>query len=204
MRTNVDQLLDIPPHKSVLIFSQFRSGSTALADHISKKLDVTNFDEAFHNCYPQRNRDFLDHLPKRCVFKVTGDQAGQAPAHVLDRLWNDCYVIKLSRQNLLDQCTSWVISERGNTVWHQKRGQQVNDYTVNIERNWFQLHINQIIRTNRMHNEFHHPKGFDLELEYEKITIPKSDYQPRKRPDNYTQVRNSVAEILNNHFGISV
>jgi len=194
---------NIPKNKSVLIFAYFRSGSTALCDQIAKQLNVPNFDEAFHNCYPDRRDEFLKYYPKRCVFKIMGDQTGGKYTAQINNAFRDCYTIKLTRRDLAAQCTSWVISQMG-YIWHQYKTMQMSDYTIEIDHKWFKLYINQILQSNQLIDSFTRYTNFDKHLVYEDLKPITGDYIKRKKPTNYTEVYDSVKIILERNHGYNL
>ena len=112
--------IDLPDSKSIIVFSSFRTRSTALCDWIAQEKGLTNFDEAF--LYVERAISFVNFInrsPGNFVAKVMCSPHQYTPAiqQFLKPLLNQCTLIRLHRRNVFAQITSFYIASVTNQ-WH--------------------------------------------------------------------------------------
>jgi hypothetical protein len=112
--------IDLPDNKSVIVFSSFRTRSTALCDWIAQQKGLTNFDEAFVNV--ERAMAFVNYSNRssgKFVVKVMCSTQQYTPEirQFLQPLLDQCTLIRLHRQNVFAQITSFYIAAVTNQ-WH--------------------------------------------------------------------------------------
>jgi len=112
--------IDLPDNKSIIVFSSFRTRSTALCDWIAQEKGLTNFDEAF--VYVERAISFVNFINRSSgnfVAKVMCSPHQYTPdtQQFLKPLLNQCTLIRLHRRNVFAQITSFYIAAVTNQ-WH--------------------------------------------------------------------------------------
>lgn len=180
--------LTIPFGKSVVIFTSYRTGSTALCDYISKKYKLTNFDEVLHNMVPARTSKFLAYKGNY-VIKIMPDQLTDEYSSLLKTIINNSFIIKLTRTNVIKQIASFYICCE-TAKWHYKVSELTSDYKINIYNNDYPF--DYIISNNRQLENFKY--HYDLELTYEDLEIPNTDYKIYNKPTNYVKLIEMVTE----------
>ena len=58
--------LNVSDDKTILVFANYRTGSTALCDWLSKKTGLVNYDEAFHPLGVTNS----NYKNKKCIIKI--------------------------------------------------------------------------------------------------------------------------------------
>jgi LPS sulfotransferase NodH len=182
--------LNIPLGKSVVIFTSYRTGSTALCDFISKKYNLTNFDEVFHNHIElqQRRKKFLNYQGK-FVIKIMPDQITNENKELIVKLIKECFIIKLTRTDVIKQIASFYICCETNK-WHYKVPEITSNYKINIYNNDYLF--DHIISTNQQLENLDY--GYDLELAYEDLEITNTDYKIYNKPTNYVELIEMVTQ----------
>jgi hypothetical protein len=112
--------IDVPGNRSVIVFSSFRTRSTALCDCIAQQNGLTNFDEAFLNV--RRTMSFVNFVNNQSgnfVIKVMCNTNQYTPEiqQFLQPLLNQCTIIRLRRRDVIAQIISFYIAAV-NDRWH--------------------------------------------------------------------------------------
>jgi LPS sulfotransferase NodH len=179
--------LTIPENKSVVIFTSYRTGSTALCDYISKKYKLTNFDEVFHGMVPDRTKRFLDYKGNY-VIKIMPDQITDRYGSfkygsLLKKIVNESFIIKLTRADVVKQIASFYICCETDK-WHYKVPELISDYKINIHNTDYPF--DYIMSNNRQLENLEY--CYDLVLTYEDLEITNTDYKIYNKPTNYTEL----------------
>lgn len=190
----------IPPDtKNVIVFSQYRSGSTALCDFLGKKFKLTNYGEVFHINTPKKEKEkylkLFNNIPT--IIKIPSSNIDQIPIEVLTNIWNNSLIIKLTRKNFLLQSISWYSANASN-YWTSfdiiKKDYSIPILPRSITDKW--------IKT--LHFQNHYvgslKKRFDLEYYYEDLNLLGSSLTKIIKPNNYDQVYNHVEKSVKKIF----
>lgn len=190
--------INIPEDKPVLIFTSYRTGSTALCDTISTQLNRRNFDEAYHpTLFPERHKDYMEYKKDHSdfVFKIMPDQITEENKQDISEMFERCYKIKLVRHNIIAQIASWYVS-MVTDFWHQTEDNKMNVNQVPISEEFMLICCNRILWNNQIVANLP-DEGFDIEIVYESFDGGiESKYQPRNRPDNYDEILQLVEKTL--------
>lgn len=195
--------------RSIMVVATYRSGSTALCDYIAKQTGLLNCDEVFHPadavCLYERVKD------QRMVFKIM-------PDHKFEKYWTElvdtCYVVGLSRKNIVEQIASLCLASQRRT-WHYVKENTLQpnilnnpthtpfpvlsadvNYTADLDIENIENQCRYILD---MYNKFNTLREhFDTDLVYEDIQtdLAASDYVPYPKPDNYQELISVITHAL--------
>lgn len=195
MTVDIDNLLNVPSGKPVILWSYYRAGSTAVCDFIAKKYFYKNFDEAFHNSYPDRRDKFLQYQAGHTnfVIKIMADQWQEKWQPLQSDLWNRSYTVKLTRRNFHAQLVSWYISYHSNH-WHQTKNQKKQRYTVMLDERFMKLWCTKLKNYNKTIDNYRGP--FDAQIVYESFGVYNTDFTKRRRPDNYQDISECAKKVI--------
>jgi len=184
-----------PSNKSILVLSNYRTGSTAFCDTIAKHFDLKNYDE--HLYYSAESyQNILDLVDQnQIIFKIQPDQI---PVNCWEELTKKCYVIGLERKNILNQIVSFYICSR-TQVWHNTdKNPDVEKLTADIAIDRFDIEdeIRYILKMRKIYNE--NKKYCDVTFIYEDIlsNFENTDYKLSSKPNNFIDIYNSVEKIF--------
>ena len=190
--------LDIPDHKPVLIYTSYRTGSTALCDTIASQLNRKNFDEAYHpTLFPERHREYMHYKKTNTdfVLKIMPDQITEANKDDIGTMFEQCYRIRLVRQDIVAQIASWYVS-MVTDFWHQTEHKQMAVDTVPINEEFMLSCCHRILWNNDQVASFP-AEAFDANITYENIPGGiHSQYRPRNRSNNYEEILQLVEQTL--------
>jgi LPS sulfotransferase NodH len=190
--------LIIPPNKSVIIFSSYRTGSTALCDYFAKEYGLGNFDEVFHECVPIRTENFKKFIKSNgnFVIKIMPDQINDSNIDFVNQLAANSFLIKLSRKNIVKQITSLYLCYKTDQ-WHFKKTDNSQPYTVPINPEHFENTIEYILKNNSALDMFDYL--YDLKLYYEDLATVDTQYAVYHKPSNYQDLVNAIEEKLKDY-----
>lgn len=184
-------MIELPglTNQSIVVLANYRSGSTAFCDYLSKTTGAQNFDELF-----QDGKDFsfyekIKH--NRFIIKI---QPNQIPQQYWPELVANCFVIGLYRKSMLDQISSFYLGHCTGT-WHYQTS-QTGAYTVNIDRLDLEDQCRYLLEMNQQYQANRH--YCNIELAYEDIIqdLKISDYKRYPKPNNFDQLICKVQEFL--------
>ena len=183
---------NIPTNESIIILANYRTGSTALCNWLSKKFNLFNLGEAFH---PIGGKSVVSN--KQYIIKIMPDHI--VPLNFVNYS-NNAYVIGLKRKSLIHQVSSFYISDK-TRIWHYKKDNLCNDYTIDIDPLGIEDQIRYILKMTQLYDNNILKK--DLEIYYEDIVqeISNSEYKIYPKPRNYdellSQISITIEQILN-------
>ena len=191
---NLSQVV-VPKNKSVLVLSNFRSGSTALCNVLGKHLNKQNLDEDLY-INQEADQTVLDTSRKGVIFKVQ-------PDHVPETLWKDildnCFVIGITRRNVVDQIASFHVCTL-TEQWHNNADYKLYDnkkiHSIVLDDVEIRKNVAYILETREKYSQNKHL--LDIEFYYEdiKTELTESDYSISTRPDNYADLQKHISKIL--------
>lgn len=188
--------INIDRNRPVVVFASYRTGSTAVCDHLGTKYQLNNFDEAFHPAIPRRTVNFLSHdfkNNKKFIIKIMPNQY-QNYKSLIDFLisqW-DCTLVRLTRTNFIEQLASWYIAS-GTGVWHNNTSNDT-DYCIHLDCNQLRNCADFLKTQNESLQNLNF--NFDFELEYESLGFVTSKYQIYNKPANYSTLIEEIKKIL--------
>ena len=175
---------EVPEDWNIVIIANYRTGSTALGDLLSRLTGLPFLDETFHFCPSSRSGEFKSNI--QSIIKIMPDQL--PPEDHWDLLFNDSFIIGLYREDFTAQALSFAISSYLK-VWHQEKTADlvIKDSTVEVP-------INHIIGPAkglwRIQQQWKDCRSFfDIELCYEQLLpdLAKSRYDAMPKIDSYNQ-----------------
>lgn len=180
---------DIPKNQSIVVFANYRTGSTALCNWLSKTTGFANHDEAFHpNFLARKNID----PNKKFIVKIMPDHV--VPAE-FENLIKNSFVIGLQRKNLAEQIASFYICDQTHR-WHQNKYQKVLDYEVPIDDLQIEDQVRYILKMQLRYDKLPYDKN--TEIFYEDITelLQQSSYAVYHKPKNYQDLIGRVEVLI--------
>ena len=181
----------------VLIFSNYRTGSTVLGDFFVARYGCDYLDEPI-NSNPgisdeEKYKILHEYHDCRCVIKFMGDHTIR-DSFYKDLLEINAFKIKLYRTNKIDQITSFYISQITNR-WFRSKNEIIEDYEVLINldiliRSVDFILYNDSILDNSLVN-------FDIITNYESLGfIDNVDSSLTKSPNNIDYLKELIKDLL--------
>ena len=190
----------IPHNKPVLIYSSYRSGSTALGDFLSTKLNYKYFGEPYHWNADVRAKycDFFDYKNKNTnyIWKLFPDHMPTIVKQKEECLhsWSNSYVIKLSRRDRAKQITSWIYSMKTG-IWNDTQSVQIPSVSIDddfikycVDKQLLNFDVLDSLPNNAYHVELYYEDILDI--------LAKSNYKPTGKPKNYDDVLEKVTQLI--------
>jgi LPS sulfotransferase NodH len=110
----------IPKGKNIVVLANYRTGSTALCEILSKITGYPNLDEDFHFDVTNRQQFVQDKKPS--IIKIMQDQ--HPPEYLIERVFGNAFIIGIYRRDFPAQVVSWIISKKTDK-WHKRSGNDV-------------------------------------------------------------------------------
>ena len=182
----------------VVIYSNYRTGSTPLAYAIGEQYNLRVFIEPSGHS-PVRDykislfTDYYKTGKTDYVVKFMPDQQDHL-IEFSDLLKSDAFKIKLLRQNKLQQIVSYYIAKKMRK-WHQMSHEVIEDFTVDLNETDVDYAINKIINNDIIANQS--TATFDDKLLYESLGyINNMHYVPDKDPTNINKVIDFIKQRI--------
>ena len=170
----------IPTGQSVIIFSTYRSGSTAICDYIATKYNLKNYDENLYGTPYLRNEFQETNDPY--IIKVIVDQLNDESYNkFIQPIIESSYLIRLKRNDVFSQIISWYIANQTRN-FHYTVDSPVNDYTVEINLDLLKQLGSTILNSNYLLSKL--TCNIDQELIYENFGVIDSNFIPYHPPAN--------------------
>ena len=198
--------IDIPDNKSVIVFSSFRTRSTALCDWIAQQKGLVNFDEAFVNVSRAISFvNFVGSSSDKFVIKVmcSANQYSPEIQQFLQPLLDRCTIIRLHRQDVFVQIISFYIAVITNR-WHyveQLTGDHTpmsyDQFSTEVLIDYAQLKksaITILTSNQRLQNI---NVRVDLDLTAENLGVLPCNYQLIPKPLNTRQLTSALHTLIN-------
>jgi len=183
----------------IVILANFRTGSSALADHLGNKYSIPVFSEPFTNSTVGSINRFKVHFMKtyknssNYVVKFMGIQINDLNPYekLLDM---DSYRIRLSRRDKVAQISSLYIAQK-RSKFFKYIGDTTEKYYLPIDRVVLLDALAAIMR-----NDFYLrklPYSYSLDLEYEDLGfIEDTKHVLSDNPENIEEIREEIRKIL--------
>lgn len=177
--------------RSILVIANYRTGSTALCDLLSKHTGYQNLDEYFH---PAKNfKNFKKLLNKKIIVKIMPDHpVGNNWGYLLENF----FILGITRRDLVAQITSFYICDQ-TRIWHNKKNFEINmPAQVNVVNDDIENQCRYILNQRLRYQQL--KQHCEVELIYEEIQqeFVKSDYDQYPKPTNYDQIQYCIKQFL--------
>ena len=182
----------------VIIYSNYRTGSTALGHYLSKKYNTPYFNEPFYR--PNVMDEFLkvyNSGDSHYIIKFMADHIHE------DDLYNqllalDAYKIRLYRANKVEQITSYYVASMTKR-WRTYQHDNVDDYMLPFDKDMMLESFRRIIYNDQLLDEAN--IDFDLTTDYESLGyLDDADLVLTKQPKNFDQLKQIVTGFMNSKF----
>lgn len=184
-----------------MVYTSYRTGSTALCDNLSTQTGYKNFDEAYHPNQEQkkfrdRYNEFVEYKKHKSTFvwKLMPDQIRTNNKDDIFTTWNRSYRIKLIRNDIIGQIASWYTCALTD-FWHQTASEKMPRHSLRIDPNIMLACCQRILWNNHQLNKLPENKFHQI-LAYEDLENIDSVYEPRNRPENYDEILECVEHTL--------
>jgi hypothetical protein len=204
--------IDVPDNKSVIVFSSFRTRSTALCDWLAQQKGLTNFDEAFINVGRAMSFvNFVNQSQGNFVIKVMcNTRQYTSEIQQFLRPWLDqCTIIRLYRQDVFSQIISFYIAAMSDR-WHfvkQPKGHHMlfaqDDFVKEIALDLVELKKSaiSILTANQRLGQL--KINIDLDLASEDLGLLPSNYQLIPPPANLEQLNTALKTLIDTDVEVS-
>ena len=178
----------------IVILSNYRTGSTALCNHLAKQHNLKNFNEPHCHKWP----DFISHVLKnkspKYILKFMPDQIIEYPLY--QKILNsDCFKIRLYRKNKIDQISSYYICTMTNR-WGRTRKEAVEEYQVPIDTGQVRYSIERILKNDQLLDSQN--IEFDITCFYEDIGVLENNHNLiTVSPLNILEIKSVIKDHIN-------
>lgn len=205
--------IDVPDNRSVIVFSSFRTRSTALCDWIAQQKDLTNFDEAFVNVSRAMSFvNFVNNKSGNFIIKVMCNTNQYTPEikRFLQPLLDQCTVIRLHRRDVFAQIVSFysaVVSNRWHyvktcTSTHLPLPEHLLDVETPVDTTELKKAAISILTANqRLYNI---KSRIDHEVESEDLGVLPSNYQMIPAPANRDQLNTALQTLIDSDLEVGI
>lgn len=185
----------------IIILANYRTGSSALAINIAKKYNLKYFSEPFHNentCNLDTHKlEFIHfytkHSDKKFLIKFMPSQISCFNPYE-EILSNAGYLIKIQRNNKVDQIASLYIADRRKKFFKLKM-EKKESYSMPIDMNKLIECCHVIMRNDYLLKELQYKE--DTKISYEDLGfIPDTDHVLSDQPENIEEIKNEIRKIL--------
>lgn len=185
--------MNLPLNTSITLLTNYRTGSTAFCDFVSKKYNLINLDEVFH---PQQNNTtrYLSTINQKVMIKIMPDHFDHV---MVAQALSKSYVIALSRNDFFAQVSSFYVCHM-TKHWHDlKLTKRKDNYSVSIDALEIENTINYVVEMQKKYR--HLAKCYSQqEFVFEDIVpfFEQSKFNEYHKPDNYIEIYNIVKNKL--------
>ena len=155
----------------VVIFAGPRTGSTALGEHLASIYNTIYYNEP--NMRPEEMKTFVSNftIDTNFVLKIMAEMLAneQYPKHIMEKmLSNECFKIKLTRKNIVEQIASFYTCRNRKTwVYDEADYNQWGDTRIDINRAEIEHSIKWVTYQNKLLDKV----IADISLSYEDLPI---------------------------------
>tara|TARA_B110000305_G_scaffold94078_1_gene106004 strand:+ start:869 stop:1489 length:621 start_codon:yes stop_codon:yes gene_type:complete len=183
-------------NRPIVIFTNYRTGSTALCEAISYKLGYKNFAEAFHTVPSTGNLKgitaYIEGKHQNYVFKVMPNQYTKHREQI-DDISHGCYCIRLQREDVASQIASLYVA-RASKQWHQTKYNPCSTQPIKIDPIMMKKCCTETLIMNDYVRKM---ENFDLELTTEQLgAIKNPTYEVRDKPENYDEILELARDMI--------
>jgi len=204
--------IDLSRKKSIMVITNYRTGSTAFCEYLALKFNLVNCDEVFS---PSDSQCLYDNVQnKNIILKVM-------PDHNFEKYFQDllekCVVIGLIRQNIFEQIASMAIASF-NDLYHVVKPNSIqqnvfdstnflkfpevftDDYVYPISTDKLENHIRYILDLwIEYYSKFHQHTNFLFYYEDIKTELSSVKYEVYPKPTNYKSLIENIYTIVHSN-----
>jgi hypothetical protein len=186
---------EIPGNWNIVLMANYRTGSTAFGNLLSKIIGLPFLGEVFH--YNPSSRPCAYDPAQQSIVKIMPNH--MPPEEHWDSLFNNSYVIGLYREDIAAQVLSYAIAYRVGK-WQQERNANSvftgRDFALQLTNAQIVPFVNTIRETLAVWNNC--KEYFDTTLSYEKIEtdLSGSDIDRFPKITAYDEVLSRLREIV--------
>ena len=179
--------------RPIVIVSNYRTSSSALARHLSKKYEIDFFTEPMiWRLYYGKFSDRVDEGDTNFVLKIIADQMDDCK-YYREILSRECYKIKLTKRNVPEQIASFYIATK-TQQWSQTTNETRKPRHIRIIRSHLLRAMNTILHNNTLLDESN--ILFDEVIYSEDLPfLDKSDQVPSTKPTNYQAIYDAACRL---------
>lgn len=201
-RELLNKVVSDSKNKHIIIFSNYRTGSTVLGLILQKLTNIQFYPEAFLDSDAELRSKMWKSINngEQVLVSIQGDQFTANTNYFLnhDSVLNNCYSIKLYRKSFLDQFTSFYIATKTEKFSYAEQDSR-NEFEVEIDYLMLGKCFDRLTETNKILNDLNYP--FDLELTYEDHINAigaelDTSFLKTPVPKNYTELQNAISIFL--------
>lgn len=182
-------------NKPILVFANYRTGSTVLGNYIARTKNILNFPELF-NINSTNLLEKAQNTTTNFMCSIMPDHLDQFQHSFLDN--DNNYKIKLTRNDKIAQITSLYIAGQLHK-YHCCIDDNIPPYYLSIDNNIIDMQINIINDGDRLSELF--PIKYDITIDYSEIELylHANTYRLCKfvRPINWEEI---YAEVSNRYY----
>jgi hypothetical protein len=180
----------------IVLLSNYRSGSSAFCNVLSKMFKVPNFGELLcdRSQYDYKKINF-----DKYVIKIMPDHEFHP---LFSELIKSSVVYGLYRRDAVQQITSYYISSQRN-VWHNKNYTDTESYNIEYDVEKVKTLVNRVLTLRKDYEEKMKPLCIK-EFVYEDIQplLQVSDYKKYNKPSNYEELTETIKKLVNSNYEI--
>ena len=186
---------EIPGNWSIVLMANYRTGSTAFGNLLSKITGLPFLGEVFH--YNHSSRPHVYDSAQQSIVKIMPNH--MPPEDQWDSLFNNSYIIGLYREDIAAQALSYAISYRLGK-WQQDRNADSvfasRDFALQLTNGQLLPFVQTVRETLAVWNDC--KEYFDTTLSYEKIEpdLVGSDIDRFLKITAYDEVLSRLREII--------
>ena len=180
----------------ILLLANYRTGSSSYCHALAKNNNIDCFPEPhmYEDSYKLLQTLLIDNKP--FVTKFMPDQIDSHPLYQ-EILNSDCYKIKLTRENKIDQIASYYTADATN-IWNSSNNlARGENYVVKIVKEYIDIAIDTITKNDNLINNL--DIKFDEELTYEQLAssnIVGSYHTKILEPVNILHIKKAIEKIM--------
>jgi len=170
----------------VILFCNFRTGSSALCSAIAEKYNLEKYSEPHYDIELMKQ---LETTSNNYIVKFMPDHVSQHSVYN-QLLQSNAFKIKLYRENKVDQIVSFFVALSRNK-WHMEDKEVPTDYVLDIDPDKLDASIEVIQRNDNLLDNS--GIDFDLVCSYESLGIIAGDEVQTYQPANLADIKQLVS-----------
>lgn len=185
-------------NRPIIILANYRTGSSALCWSIASINNIKSFGEPF-TAFEDRSSQFIEQYYKNneYVLKFMADQIDLFKPYQ-ELLKSNCYKIKLTRENKIDQMASCYIASIRN-VWRTLDSDIKKDYEIPIYKDRIKDVVRSLRRVDHILDTI--DIKFDMELTYEQLgTINHTNRVKTHQPINIKKIKKCIKREMDKMY----
>lgn len=195
--------MEIPTNKNVFIWTNYRSGSTALQSILEQKYHLKNYYEPFHerrthdsdteNFFNQTSLNALPYVVKATPLHMKNILARKTLHYnfekEINKMLEQCYVISLCRKNKIDALGSMYVATV-TKIWFETKSnyRDQTPYTLDFDMAVCQKICAEYNKNTNLLKD----KTCDVKMYYEDLDLTSSNYLKQTKPSNFKDIKHQI------------